>query len=111
MNRYISVETPGGKIWAEIEESGEAGLQLTGAGATGKVFRTFEEATDALKRNAQHLLNKLKDLGAQEMEVSFGIRVGAEAGTPLFGLAKASGDASFTVKLKWKSGQQNPTEE
>ena len=102
MNRYIPIETPGGTIWAEIEETpGSEGIELTGWGT--KALKSFEDTVDALKKNAQYLLNAIQELGPEEVEVSFGIKVGAEAGTPFFGLAKASGEGSYTITYKWKS--------
>lgn len=102
MTRFIPIETPGGTIWAEIEEIGDAdSIQLT----ANKPFRSFNEAVQAMRHNAGIILTAIKDLGPEEVEVSFGIKAGAEAGTPFFGLAKASGEASYSVKLSWKSGK------
>ncbi|MCL4301654.1 MAG: hypothetical protein KJ077_38490 [Anaerolineae bacterium] len=102
MSEFVPVETPGGLIWAEVEEKSE-GLETV---APKKIIASFEDVAEALKKNAQFLLRHLEDLSPQEVEVSFGITVGAEAGTPFFGLAKASGESNYTVKLKWKSGQE-----
>jgi hypothetical protein len=44
----------------------------------------------------------LEVVAPDEVEMAFGITVGAEAGTPFFGLAKASSEASYTVKIIWK---------
>ena len=102
MTQFIPLETPGGTIWAEVEEiDTDKGLVLT----SNKPFQSFEDAVEALKRNASLILASLTDLGPNQVEVSFGIKAGAEAGTPFFGLAKASGEASYSVKLSWKSGK------
>ncbi len=99
MSHYIPVKTPGGVIWAEVEEKSE-GIETVSA---KKALASFEETAEALKENAEFLLKTLESLAPQEVEVSFGIKAGAEAGTPFFGLAKASGEASYTVTIKWKS--------
>ena len=100
MTRFIPIETPGGTIWAEVEEiAGTDSLTLT----TNKAFQSFDQAVQAMRQNAGVLLASLQDLAPEEIEVSFGVKVGAEAGTPFFGLAKASGEASYEVKLTWKS--------
>ena len=107
MSQYIPVETPGGIFWAEIEETEEAHrITLTHVDPK-KVLGSFEETAEALKKNASFLLESLEDLAPDEVTVAFGIKVGAEAGTPIFGLAKASGEASYTVTLKWK-GSSDP---
>lgn len=98
---YIPVETPGGIIWAEVEEKDNTqGLVLTSI--QDQAFKSFKDVATALKHNAQFLLGALKGLGPQEVEMSFGIKVGAEGGVSFFGLAKASGEANYTVTLKWK---------
>ncbi len=106
MSKYIPVETPGGTIWAEIDaNSDNAGLVLTSV--QDKAVESFEEVTNSLKKNAQFLLNSLAELAPTEVEVSCGIKVGAEGGNTFFGLAKASGEASYTITLKWKSETNN----
>lgn len=99
MSHYIPVTTPGGVVWAEVEEKSE-GIETV---AAKRALASFEETAEALKENAKFLLKTLEELAPQEVEVSFGIKAGAEAGTPFFGLAKASGEASYSVTIKWKS--------
>ena len=103
MTHFIPIETPGGTIWAEVEEIADSdSLTLT----SNKAFQSFNEAVVAMRKNAGVLIASLEDLAPEEIEVSFGVKVGAEAGTPFFGLAKASGEASYEVKLTWKSKQE-----
>lgn len=99
MTRFIPIETPGGTIWAEVEEiANDKSLTLT----SNRAFQSFEDAVKAMKQNASLILASLSELAPGEVEVAFGIKAGAEAGTPFFGLAKASGEASYSVKLTWK---------
>lgn len=105
MTHFIPIETPGGKIWAEVEDIDEVdSVELTG----NPPFQSFDQAVQAMKQNAVILLTSLENLGPEEVEVSFGVKAGAEAGTPFFGLAKASGEASYSVKLVWKPKKANP---
>ena len=105
---YIPIRTPGGTIWAEIKDTDDAqGHELVGI--QDEAVKSFQEATDALKKNAEYLLQVLKALEPEEVEVSFGITVGIEAGTPFFGLAKASGESSYTVTIKWKDNKVEST--
>ena len=39
--------------------------------------------------------------------MTFGMSVGVEASTPVFALAQVNGEASYTVTLKWQSGDQS----
>lgn len=104
MSRFIPVETPSGTIWAEIEENPETqGIILTGR--SDSAFRRFEDAARALKENADYLIQMFADLAPKEVSISFGISVGAEAGNPIFGLAKVSGQASYSVTLKWEASK------
>jgi hypothetical protein len=49
MSRFIAIETPGGPIRAEIEETpGSAGVQLTSFGT--KTLESFEETVNAFKK-------------------------------------------------------------
>lgn len=102
MSRFIPVETPGGMIWAEVAEAADI-KSLTLTSVEERVFTSFEEAVNALKKNAQFLIEAMEELAPREVEVSFGLKVGAEAGLPIFGLAKASGEASYEVKITWSS--------
>lgn len=102
MSQFIPVETPSGTIWAEIEDTPEAqSIVLTGR--TDAAFQKFEDAARALKENADYLMSMFRDLDPQEVTISFGISVGAEAGNPIFGLAKFSGQANYGVTLTWKA--------
>ena len=83
MNQFIPVETPSGIIWAEVEENSETqGIILTGR--TDRAFHQFEDAARALKGNADFLIKMFADLSPQEVTISFGISVGAEAGNSNF---------------------------
>ncbi len=106
MSNFISVNTPGGQIWVEVDESIESRApELTSA--SEKAFRNFEQTVTALKKNALFIIKAMEDLAPTEIEATFGITAGVEAGVPLFGLAKASGEASYTVKLKWELGSSS----
>ena len=105
MSRFLSVETPGGPIWVETPDTEDtASVELV---ANRKdIYRTFEESAQALKRNAQYLIDLMASLGPTEVEVTFGMSVGVEASTPVFALAQVNGEASYTVTLKWQSSDQ-----
>ena len=105
MSQYTTIETPGGTIWVEVDDR-ISGNSLVPAGAGNRALESFEEALNALRANAKEALDAVTNpkfgLAPNEVEISFGITAGAEGGNTFFGLAKVSGEASYTVTLKWK---------
>lgn len=101
MSQYTTVETPGGIIWVEVDDQ-ISKKALVPASTGNRALTTFEEALTALKTNAKKVFDAVEELAPNEVEISFGIMAGAEGGNTFFGLAKVSGEASYTVTLKWK---------
>lgn len=97
------VETPGGLLLAEIDVLDKNGIDLVGI---RDKFPTFENACLTLRQNAEQLLGIMHQLSPQEVEISFGIKVGVEGGNAFWGLAKASSEANYSIRLKW-SEQEN----
>jgi hypothetical protein len=100
VNHHIPINMPGGIILAEVEDAQDVGIELVGAGIK---LPSFEEAAARLKVSATYLLETLTDLAPSEVKISYGMKVGVEAGNAFWGLAKASGEANYTVTLKWKT--------
>lgn len=64
--------------------------------------QTLEQALDTIKPVASTVVSRLKSgltTPADEVEVTFGLKLAAEAGV-VFG--SVGGDVSFEVKLKWQ---------
>jgi len=104
---YLPVETPGGTVWVEIDQKESDTMDLMLVGIPENTIKTFSETAKALKANAEFLIEIFKELAPDELEVSFGINAAFEAGAPLFGLAKASAEASYSVKMKWKNEEKS----
>ena len=94
---FVEVQTPSGPVYIEVDEySGR--IQA----ASGEVIQErFQQSLNSLKAYTAQVLADLNEFSPDEVEVSFGIKAGVEANTIMFGLAKASGEASYTVTLKW----------
>ncbi len=64
--------------------------------------------SDAMKNtiapNAAAILSACRSNGADpdEIEVSFGLKAGAEGGLAFFGIAKATAEANYSVTITWK---------
>lgn len=70
-----------------------------------KASQTFEQALERVKPAAGAIIQKLRSLhdAPNEVEVSFGLRLNAEAGAFV---ASAGVDANYTVTLRWwKDGE------
>lgn len=70
---------------------------------TRQASETFEQAIENARKAALLIVNKLRGLhdSPAEVEVTFGLKASGELGTLV--VAKAGVEASYTVKLTWKS--------
>lgn len=102
MAQFVKTNTPGGEIYVEVENVDEEFTLVA-----SKVDRSipFEEASSAIKENARHLKEELTELTPDEVEISCGLKFGAEGGNSVWGLAKVTGEASYTVTMKWKANK------
>jgi hypothetical protein len=67
-----------------------------------KAQQTFEEALEQIKPVASAIISKLRDLNqpADEVEVKFGLKLTADAGT-IF--ASVGGEVTYEITLKWSN--------
>ncbi|MCK4450636.1 MAG: hypothetical protein KAX26_08595 [Anaerolineae bacterium] len=122
MPRYIKYQTAdGGTVLVEVEGEAEAAIPKGGVVRAGRVEEAvqdaiaevetrFEDAMDAIRQNAQTIIDKVrKGLTdpPDEVEVTFGLKAAGELGN--FAVAKASAEANYTVKMTWKQeAEQKP---
>ena len=100
MGRFIEMEAIEGSILVEIEENDNGGIELIGR---KDMMSSLKDFLDSLIANGKAVIEKSKELSPDELELSFGIKGGVEFGTPVWGLAKASGESSINIKMKWKN--------
>ncbi len=115
MSRYIKYQTAdGGTVLVEVEGEAEAAVPKGGVVRAGRVGEAvqdaiaevetkFEDAMDAVRQNAQTIIDKVKEGltdPPDEVEVTFGLKATGEFGN--FAVAKASAEANYTVKMTWK---------
>jgi Trypsin-co-occurring domain 1 len=107
MNKAIAQFTleDGTPFLVEVDEPESAGIQRVTAINTGQLVYqakvTLEEALDRVKPVASTVLAKLKSgltTPADEIEVTFGLKLSAEAGAII---SSVGGEVTFEVKLKW----------
>ena len=96
---YTSVKSNDGKVLFNVElaepvkKSGDQRTKIT------IKSMSFEEAVANVKTGAQMIIEELCDLGLEEIEVTLGLKMSGDAG---FVVAKASAEANFSIKVKWK---------
>jgi hypothetical protein len=79
------------------------GSTMRGGGPVAGAQRSFQEAMGAIKKTVASAMTELRDAfpdRPDELEIEFGIKASMEANGLI--LAKAAGEASFTVKALWK---------
>jgi Trypsin-co-occurring domain 1 len=111
--RYIEFGTDDGeRLLVEVEDAevaappgaAKAGLFKQSAGATvASAQTTFEDAVrNVVRRNADALTAAIRDLprSPDEVELTFGMKATGEVGN--LAIAKAGGEASFSVRIAWR---------
>lgn len=91
----------GGIILVEVEESADIAVErvaLPSGREIAKAQKSFEEAIDNIKPLITNIANKFKDLGPNEMEVKFGIKLSADAGAVI---TSVGGEVNFEITVKW----------
>ncbi|MCU0569889.1 MAG: hypothetical protein MUF49_25360 [Oculatellaceae cyanobacterium Prado106] len=99
----------------EVDNPQGSGIQRTAAINTGQMVyqakMTLEQALEQVKPVAATVLSRLKTgltTPADEIEVTFGLKLNAEAGAII---SSVGGEVTFEVKLKWnreKAGSEVP---
>ena len=112
MAHYLKYQTAdGGIVLVEVESEAEAPQEgVVKAGRVGEkvqdtveeVQTKFEDAMDAVRQNAQVIMDKVKGLSDKpdEVEVTFGLKATGELGN--FAVAKVGAEANYTITMTWK---------
>jgi hypothetical protein len=97
----------GESVIVEMDDDQLAGF-APAAVAPGEVAATatesFESAVDRLLPAVRAIGERMKQLAPEELTVALGVKLTAEAGVIV---AKAAGEANFTVTLKWTAGRHD----
>lgn len=99
----------GSSVLVEVDEPEGSAIQPVASVSTGKLVYqaqvSLEQALDRVKPVASTVLNKLRSgmtTPADEIEVTFGLKLSAEAGAII---SSVGGEVTFEVKLKWNQNQ------
>lgn len=115
MSRYVEFRTDvGGSILVEVDDAEvtaepgveKAGLRDMAAGdAVARAQSSFEEAVNAaVGRSVSALADAVGSLPltTTEVELAFALKATGEIGN--LAIAKAGGEANFSVRLTWRPG-------
>lgn len=103
MNRFIEIDGMDGTLLIEVEGDNDT-LELVNAKSC---FSSLSNIMTSLISNGKTIVEKATKLAPNEIELEFGIKGGIEAGVPVWGLAKASGEGNISIKMCWKELHQN----
>jgi hypothetical protein len=116
---FLEFETGDGKMKVEVsEELADVGPARVGRSKTSlaKGFDQMEqvpsELAEALKKaiapNAAAIAAACREsaLRPDKVEVTFGLKAGIEGGIAFFGVAKATAEANYTVKMAWSTAEE-----
>ena len=96
MSEVVSY-TVDGNTQVGFEVDPPSGYRPVGA---GQVAGRIEDAVRPAVAAAREVLNQIKALGPDEVEVKFGIKA---SGTAAWLVAKAAAEASFEVTMTWRN--------
>jgi hypothetical protein len=104
MGEIVKYKSEYGDLLVEVNDDLEPELERVDAGDKAKekvkeAAATLEEAIDPILKNSQRMIARLGELKPDTTEIQFGINLGGEIGV----LAKATGEANFSVTLTWDS--------
>lgn len=97
----------GGEVTVEVEEQPGVVRAARPGQALQKARASFEDALSEVRTAAQATLRHFQELGPDEVELKFGVKLDATAGAVI---AKTGVQAHFEVKLKWQR-EPGPPEE
>jgi hypothetical protein len=90
----------GGSVIVQVDEQQSGPVPAANPGeVAAKAKMTFEAAAAQLRPIAKTLLEEVKDLGPENVEIELGIAFSAEVGVVL---AKSHAEGTCKVTLSWK---------
>ncbi|MBM2620829.1 hypothetical protein JIG36_35550 [Actinoplanes sp. LDG1-06] len=109
-SELMSVRTEDGSAALFEVDVNPGGLRdVSFDGKIVKAKETLEQSLVEVRRVALKALDTFRDGGADgpdQVELEFGVKFKAEAGTAVF--AKAAAEGHIVVRLSWKSGVDGP---
>ncbi len=92
----------------EVDEPESCAIERVALPFGQQVIRakqSFDEVIDKVKPVAATLINQLRDLAADEVEVKFGLKLTVGTGQALAIFTSVGGEATYEITLKWQENQ------
>jgi len=100
MPKYLETKVSGHALFFEINTNDEISDSIL-LGKPNKSV-SFEEILRDVNVTIKSVFDSLENTGIEEIEFEYGIRLGVKAGIPIWVISEASGEANFSIKVKWK---------
>ncbi|WP_371650789.1 MULTISPECIES: CU044_2847 family protein [unclassified Streptomyces] len=82
----------------EDETGGDLELAAGGAGTVARARVSLAEAMDQVRPALSRVVETVRGLGPDEVEIEFGLKAGGESGVII---AKGTAEVNFAVRLVW----------
>ncbi|GAA0582891.1 CU044_2847 family protein [Streptomyces crystallinus] len=82
----------------EDEPEGELELAAVGTGVVARARVSLTEAMDQVRPALSRVVETVRGLGPDEVEIAFGLKAGGDTGVII---AKGTAEVNFAVKLVW----------
>jgi hypothetical protein len=119
VSKYVEFPLEGGGTIliesADEPNRSSAGFLRDGDGRASaeKAQQSFDASVEAVRRSADLLVTKLRDLSTppDELQVTFSLKASGEMGGLTVGKGGAGADANFSVMLKWQKQSDKDKDE
>ena len=93
----------GGSILVEVDDTTDGPRRASSTGEPEKMTRTFEETAKNIRPIGEALLEQVKSLRPESVELELGVKLNARAGIVL---ASSSAEGHVKITLKWSPGKE-----
>ncbi len=101
MSKYIETVISGNPVFVEVSSNEEVPEGLN----RGKPNRhiPFETIINDVKQTAKSVFDSLQAIDVEEVELTYGVKLGVKAGLAIWMISEISSEANFTIKVKWRN--------
>lgn len=101
MSKYIETNISGNPVFVEVNSNEEVSEEIKRGRPNKQV--SFENIINDVKNTTKSVFDSLQEIGIEEVELEYGIKLGVKAGVSIWVISEISSEANFTIKVKWKN--------
>ncbi len=101
MKNYVETNVGGSSIVIEVTDSEDVLNSQQRTKIPDNV--TFEKAIEDIKNATTKMIDTFSNTLIEEGEIEYGMKLGVKAGIAFWAVAEVSGEANFTIRIKWKN--------